>query len=50
MDWFFKNQRKGNAMNDSGVAVNIYLAVMKHKERLLDIADPNERAKNLPRL
>ena len=43
--WFFANERKGNRMNDPRVAVNIYLAVMEHEERLLDIEDPNERAK-----
>lgn len=44
-DWFFENERKGNTMNDPRVAVNIYLAVMEHEERLLDIEDPTDRAK-----
>ena len=44
-DWFFENQKNDNAMNDPRVAVNIYLAVMEHEERLLDIEDPNERAR-----
>ena len=41
---FRRNSRKGKELYDPRVALNIYLAVLEHEERLLDISDPTERA------
>ena len=48
--WFSQNERDGKQINDPRVAVNIYLAVLHHEERLLDIADPKERAAEFHRI
>ncbi|MEQ8854898.1 hypothetical protein [Gimesia sp.] len=42
-NWFLENEKKSCPMNNPNVAVNIYLALNGHEERLLDIEDPNER-------
>ncbi|HET6324465.1 MAG TPA: hypothetical protein VFG04_07175 [Planctomycetaceae bacterium] len=41
---FEEYEIQGKAMRDPATALNIYLAVLDSEERLLDIADPAERA------
>ena len=48
--WFDENLLGANPISDPRIALNIYVAVLEHEERLLDISDLGERADEFAKL